>query len=78
MRVEEGALNVGRKRDPRGNYVAVTDVKTYEVLKDVISMLEMEVENSGNVVFIASRSWSRMSKLMREAESRGVKVMQRS
>ncbi len=67
-------LNVGRRRDPEGNYVVVMDLETYELLKQSISRLGLSVESLGGAVVIRDRSWSRIDRLLRIARGMGITV----
>ncbi len=72
MRVK--GLNIGRKKDPRGYYVAIADKETYFKIRDIVERLGLEVEDLGVMVGIRSKSWSKIEKLIEEAKSRGIEV----
>ncbi|WP_252900768.1 hypothetical protein [Vulcanisaeta sp. JCM 14467] len=72
MRVR--GLNVGRRRDPGGNYVVTMDLETYELLKQLINRLGLSVETVGNVVIVRDKSWSRIRRLVNSARELGISV----
>lgn len=75
MIIEKNVLNVGRRKNPQGYYVAVLEVETFKnKLQDVIEKLKLGFEISGNIVFIYSKSWSNIEKLINTAKSRGIEV----
>ncbi|WP_460173584.1 hypothetical protein [Vulcanisaeta sp. JCM 14467] len=67
-------LNVGRRRDPGGNYVVTMDLETYELLKQLINRLGLSVETVGNVVIVRDKSWSRIRRLVNSARELGISV----
>ena len=67
-------LNVGRRRDPGGNYVITMDLETYGLLRQWVDRLGLSVEVMGNVVVVRDRSWSRIERLVNAARGLGITV----
>lgn len=67
-------LNVSRRKEPGGNYVAVMDRETYERLKSTISKLGLDVEVTGNIAIVKDKSWNHMRRLMNTARELGINV----
>lgn len=72
--INDGELAVDRRRDPEGNYIVVMKVKDYENVKDKVNELGLVVELASDLVLIKSKSWSKVSRLINYARSRGIKV----
>ncbi len=77
VKIGDYELHIGRKRDPQGYYVAVLNVRTYELLREAIEKLNIQIERAGDIVFLKSRSWTSMNKLTNICETRGIKVLYR-
>ncbi|WP_148678336.1 hypothetical protein [Vulcanisaeta distributa] len=67
-------LNVGRRKDPEGNYVVAMDLETYELLRQSINKLGLNTEFMGNAVVVRDKSWSRISRLVNIARELGINV----
>ena len=77
VKVGDYEIHIGRKRDPQGYYVALMSVTTFEKLKDVISRLGVQFEIVGNLVFIKSKSWMNIQKIVNICHERGIRVLER-
>ncbi len=79
--MESNTINIGRKRDPNGYFVAVLASDTYDKLKDVIDKMllsnQILIDRAGNMYIIRSKSWNTMSKLVNAARQRGIRVEER-
>ncbi|WP_143701262.1 hypothetical protein [Vulcanisaeta thermophila] len=70
------ALNVGRRRrDPEGNYVAVTDSVVFNKLISKVVELGLDYEVTGDLVVIRGKSWSKMQRLINFARELGIEVL---
>lgn len=76
MKIRNGTLNIGRKRDPQGNYVVVLTRNTYMKVKDIIEKLNFTCDDQGDIIFLKTRKWSEIDKLIKMAKGRDVKIVE--
>ena len=81
MKIEKNTLNIGRKRDPEGYFVAVLSQDAYDKLKDVIDKLSLSnqvlVDRLGTAYMLRSKSWNIIDRLANIAKQRGIRVEER-
>ena len=81
MKIETNTLNIGRKRDPEGYFVAIMPLDVYDKLKDIIDQLvsssKVIIDRAGTAYILRSKSWNTIAKLANVARQRGVRVEER-
>ncbi len=81
MKIKSNSLNIGRKRDPQGYFVAIMSREVYEKLRDFVDQLmvtsQVVIEQAGTFYMIKTRSWSIMERIANVARQRGINVEER-
>ena len=75
VRMDLDSLNVSRRRDPQGFYVAVIGREKVTTIIDAVEELGLDIERSGDVIMIRSKSWAKLASLMSRAKARGLRVI---
>ncbi|GGP19276.1 hypothetical protein GCM10007981_02310 [Thermocladium modestius] len=75
VRIDLGSLNVSRRRDPQGFYVAIIGKERAAIIIDAVEELGLDIESSGDVIMIRSKSWAKLASLMSRAKARGLRVI---
>lgn len=69
---------VDKHRDPQGNIIALTSLEVWRILEPRFNIHELEgidVEISGNKVFLKSKSRAKIKAIVDKARSLGITVL---
>ncbi len=75
VKMDLNSLNISRKKDPQGFYVAIIGREGAAVIIDAVEELGLDIERSGDIIVIRSKSWAKLTSLMLRAKTRGLRVI---
>jgi arginine repressor len=74
VQIDLNALNISKRRDPNGFYVAIIGEHSFALIVDYINDLGLDIEKEGNMIMIKTKSWAKLAKLIKKAES-NIKIL---
>lgn len=75
VKIDSTALNVSKRRDPNGFYVALIGKEPAAIIMDAVSELGIDVAREGDMIILRGKSWAKFAALINKARERGIKVL---
>ena len=74
VQIDLNALNISKRRDPNGFYVAIIGEHAFALIVNYVNDLNLDIEKEGAIIIIRTRSWAKLAKLAKKAEDK-IKIL---